>query len=329
MHRALKQSGAQYCHFSVLNKRRIEDLMKKRHLIFVSMALMCAGISSFPAQADTPPSIVIIDSGISDSVFASSIVTEACFLEYGNCPNGKATMDGPGAANLPKTTNAAFDHGSFMQSIVLRINPSARIIPIRTIGMTEAGNPYIYSLKSVKMALDWVVANRATYNITAVNISEGKVFPGCAVPAGLAEDIAALKAAGTVVIAATGNDSNRTAMMSPACLPDVISVGATDNPDPGISGKPWDPKAKPYIGRYSNGNAQTTFYTNARFYVTKLDGSTKFMVGTSNASTAMTGWWTLNYKGNYADTLAALKASATTTSNEWLKGSYIFIPSAK
>ena len=236
-------------------------------------------------------------------------------------------MEGVGAANLPATKNSTFDHGSFMQSIVLKINPAARIIPIRIIGMTAAGNPYIYSLASVKMALDWVVANQGKYNIKVVNISEGRIFPGCKVPAGLGEDVSALKAAGVAVVAATGNDSNRTEMMSPACLTDVISVGATDNPDPGVSGITWDPKAKPYIARYSDGNSQTTFYTNARYNVTKLDGTTKFMVGTSNASAALASWWLLNLKATYADTLASLKSSAGTASNEWLSGSYILIPS--
>jgi hypothetical protein len=298
----------------------------KKLVISVLSGLLVA-LPQATANADTPPSIVVIDSGLNDAIFGQSIVTEACFLEYSNCPNGKPTMEGAGAANLPATKNAAFDHGSFMSSIILKVNPNAKLIPIRVIGMTAAGNPYIYSLASVKMALDWVVANRVKYNIAAVNISEGKIFPACKVPAGLAEDVATLKAADVAVIAATGNDSNRTAMMSPACLSDVISVGATDNPDPGVSGIPWSQKAKPYIARYSNGTAQTTFYTNARFYVTKLDGTTKFMVGTSNASAAVAGWWVLNYQGSHAATLATLRASATTASNEWLSGSYLLIPS--
>ncbi len=97
------------------------------------------------------------------------------------------------------------------------------------------------------------------------------------------------------VIASTGNDLNRSAIMSIACLPDVVSIGATDNPDPGVSGKPYDPSAKPYIDRYSNGNPQANFYLNARWYVLEPNGKNKFMVGTSNATAAMTGWWSLNY----------------------------------
>ena len=179
----------------------------KKLVISVLSGLLVA-LPQVGVNAETPPSIVVIDSGLSDAIFGQSIVTEACFLEYSNCPNGKPTMEGAGAANLPATKNAAFDHGSFMSSIILKVNPNAKLIPIRVIGMTAAGNPYIYSLASVKMALDWVVANRVKYNIAAVNISEGKIFPGCKVPAGLAEDVATLKAADVAVIAATGDDES-------------------------------------------------------------------------------------------------------------------------
>jgi hypothetical protein len=267
----------------------------------------------------------VIDSGVNTSLFPN-IVTEVCILEYSNCSNGKPFMEGPGAANTGITTNSTLTHGNEIMSIINRVSPGVKLIPIRIIGITDKGNPYLYSNNAVKQGLDWVVANRTKYNIVAVNVSQGKIFDNCKVPDGTAAEVAALKAANVPVIAATGNDSNRKSIMSIACLPDVISVGATDNPDPGVSGKPWDPKAKPYIARYSNGNPATYFYTNARWIVTLPSGATKFMVGTSNATAAMTGWWVKNFKTDYSTSLALLNASASTASNEWLTGKYIFIP---
>ena len=116
------------------------------------------------------------------------------------------------------------------------------------------------------------------------------------------------------VVAATGNDGNRTAMFAPACLPNVISVGATDNPDPGTTGKTWDPKAKPTIATYSNGNDQTTYYTNGRYNTLQPSGKTKFMVGTSNASAAMSAFL-LNHQ----------VTATSVASNQWLTGKYVFI----
>jgi hypothetical protein len=213
-----------------------------------------------------------------------------------------------------------------MASIILQVNPAIKIIPIRIVAATKSGAPYLYNLTDVKSALTWVVGNREKYNIVAVNISQGKIFPNCGVPEGMADQIAELRKANVAVIASTGNDGNRQAMMSPACLPDVISVGATDNPHPGSQGIAYDPLAKPTIASYSNGNANTTIYINSRWYALNLAGQRKFSVGTSNGTAAFTGVWTLNRKSSVAETLDGILARTTTTSNKWLSGRYLDIP---
>lgn len=294
--------------------------MKK---ILLAIALL-VGLAT-PVHADQPQSIAVIDSGVVTSQFPN-IITEVCILEYSMCPNGKAQMEGVGAANIAPSTNTTLTHGTEMLSIISKVNPNAKLIPIRIVGVTPEGYPYLYSNDAVKLALDWVVANRAKYNITVVNVSQGRIFAGCQVPNGTAQDVATLKANNVAVIGATGNDSNRTAMHSIACLPDVVSVGATDNPDPGSSGKTYDPTAKPYIARYSNGNAQTSFYLNARWIVMQPNGKTKFMVGTSNATAAMSGWWSLNRKATWQDTYNYMVSTSTAANNEWLTGKYVPLP---
>lgn len=296
----------------------------KRVILLVAVIF---GTTMVSAQAETPPAIVVIDTGTNTALFKDNIVAEYCVLEFTNCPNGKQTMEGPGAANLPATTYTQFDHGAQMISIMLKLYPDVKIIPIRIVGMNKNGSPVIYTNNAVKLALDWVAQNQEKYNIQVVNVSQGAIFANCKVPAGTAEAVASLKAKNVAVIAATGNASNRTAMDSIACLPDVVSVGATDNPHPGTQGKAWDPTAKPYIARYSNGNANTSFYTNARWYVTNNNGTTKFMVGTSNASAALSAWWLLNKKETFAQTFSSLVTASTTTNNEWLAGRYVYISS--
>ena len=294
--------------------------MKK---VLLAIALL-VGLAT-PVHADQPQSIAVIDSGVVTSQFPN-IITEVCILEYSMCPNGKAQMEGVGAANIAPSTNTTLTHGTEMLSIISKVNPNAKLIPIRIVGVTPEGYPYLYSNDAVKLALDWVVANRAKYNITVVNVSQGRIFAGCQVPNGTAQDVATLKANNVAVIGATGNDSNRTAMHSIACLPDVVSVGATDNPDPGSSGKTYDPTAKPYIARYSNGNAQNSFYLNARWIVMQPNGKTKFMVGTSNATAAMSGWWSLNRKATWQDTYNYMVSTSTAANNEWLTGKYVPLP---
>lgn len=236
-------------------------------------------------------------------------------------------MEGEGAATLPLTKDKTFNHGTQMASVALAVNPTAKIIPIRIVGMLPTGSPTLYSLTDVQNALNWIVANRVKYNIAVVSLAQGAIFAGCKVPANMAASIATLKAANVPVVTAVGNDGNRTAVFSPACLTDTVAVGATDNPDPGVTGIAWDKKAVPYIARYSNGaQGQTDFFTNARWYATMLDGSTKFTVGTSNATAAMAGWWLLNRKATFDETFNTIMATTTDIKNEFQNGKYVTIP---
>jgi len=300
--------------------------MKKIIAAVMMAAFVMAGVPA--VSADIPPSIAVIDNGTNTAYYASSIATEVCVITSYSCPNGKMFMEGPGAANLPATTSKDFNHGIEMISVIVRVNPAAKIIPIRIVGMTPNGNQSLYSLDDVKAALDWVIANRVRYNIAAVSLSQGKIFAGCKVPAAMAGQIAILKAAQVPVIAAVGNDGNHTAVMSPACLTDTVAVGATDNPYPGVQPIAYDVKAVPYIARYSNGaQGQTDFFLNARWYTRQLDGSMKFTVGTSNATAAMSGYWLLNRKATFDETFAAILAGTTQIKNEFQSGPFVTIDS--
>jgi len=299
----------------------------KKILGLLLVAVFTAQVPS-AVPADVPASIAVIDSGTNSSLFKDQIATEVCVISSYKCPNGKLFMEGAGAANLPATTDKNFNHGTQMISVITRVNPAAKIIPIRIVGMTPAGNMALYSLDDVKAALDWVVTNQAKYNISVVSLSQGKIFANCKVPAGMAEQIAKLKALNVPVIASVGNDGSRTSIMAPACLTDTVSVGATDNPHPGVQGIAYDVKAVPYIARYSNGaQGQTDFFLNARWYVKQLDGTMKFTVGTSNATAALSGYWLLNRKASFDETFAAILASTSEIKNEFQTGRYVNIDS--
>lgn len=279
--------------------------------------------------ADTAPVIAVIDTGTNAELFPGSIVTEACIVSSYTCPNGKSNMEGAGASNLPATKNKDLNHGTQLISIMLRVNPAAKIIPIRIVPVNRNGLPGLYSLADVKAALDWVIANRVKYNIAVVSLAQGRVFANCKVPDGMADQIAALKKVEVPLIVAVGNDGNHTAVHSPACLTDTVAIGATDNPWPGVQPITYDEKAAPYIARYSNGaQGQTDFFLNARWTVKQLDGSTKFTVGTSNATAAMSAYWLLNRKATFDETFSSILAATTDAKNEFISGKYVFIASA-
>jgi hypothetical protein len=193
--------------------------------------------------------------------------------------------------------------------------------------MTPAGVAGLYNLNDVQNALDWIITNRAKYNISVVLLEQGAVMGNCRVPAGMAQSIATLKAVNVPVIAAVGNNSNRGAVFSPACLPDTVAVGATDNPWSGSEPYAYDAAAAPYIARYSNGaQGQVDFYLNARYYTKLTDGSTKFVVGTSNSAAALAGWWLLNKKATFDETFNAIMATTTEAKYEFLTWRYVRLP---
>jgi hypothetical protein len=296
--------------------------MKKLILVLAVLAS-----SVVPAHAETPPTIVVIDTGTNTSLFKDSIVYEVCLVSSFTCPNGKLTMEGTGAANIPVSTNKALNHGTQMVSLVLRFNPTAKIIPIRIVGISSTGMPGFYSLEDVQAALNWVVANRVKHNIAVVSLAQGAVFTGCKVPTGMAANIAALKAENVPLITAVGNNSNRKDVFSPACLTDTVSVGATDNPWPGSQPIEYNPNASPYIARYSNGaQGQTDFFLNGRWNAMQLNGTTKFTTGTSGATAAFAGWWLLNRKATFNETFNALMGTTIDAKNEFQTGKYVRLP---
>jgi hypothetical protein len=299
---------------------------KVKKVFYFLVTAVFIGTAVAPTHAEVPPSIAVIDTGTTPSLFGDKIVAEYCVVESYTCANGKTSMEGAGASTLPAFKDKALDHGTQMLSIVAKVNPSAKLVPIRIVGVNPNGNAGLYTLDSVKMALDWVIANQAKYNIAVVNISQGRVFAGCKVPAGMVEQIATLKSRNVAVVSATGNNNNKTAINSPACIADVIAVGATDNPWPGSEPFAWDSKAVPSIARYTNVSSALDFYANGRWFVTNANGTTKFMAGTSNATASISGLWLLNRQVSVDATYAVIAAGSTTVSTESITGKYVLIP---
>ena len=300
----------------------------KIRVFLISIILLITNFFSVPVKADSQPVVAIIDTGFNTALpfFKDKVVAEYCFVEYSTCPNGKTSMDGVGAASINfKTTNLTTNHGTQLASVISKVNPSVKFVLIRIVGYFPNGNPYLYTNGAVKASLDWILENQTKYAISVVNIAQGKIFANCGVPTGTAEVVAKLKSLNVAIIGATGNNSNKTAINSIACLPDVISIGATDNPGQAFTGQAYDPNVTPTIARYSNGSAPT-FYANGRWYVTNVDGTTKFIVGTSTATASVVGWWTLNYKGSIPETIKFLQSNSKIATDGTLSGPYIFIP---
>ena len=204
--------------------------------------------------------VAVIDSGVDadhpglvDADLVSSVVEEACFLQGTPttfdpgvtvaelCANGEREDLSSGA---PCTKSApTCTHGTAVAGIIsgddltLRgIAPEAGILSFRVMALLEGdvgpGDPeFPYSAyipeAGVLAALWQVYELRNTYDIAAVNLSLGSPPQNCS-DADWEEIVGLLTDAGIAVVAASGNSGSADSIMFPACLPEVISVGATE-----------------------------------------------------------------------------------------------------
>jgi hypothetical protein len=127
------------------------------------------------------------------------------------------------SADIAPTDNNVDDsgHGTNVTGIVLSVAPAAKLIALDVFRGTAALTSDILS------AIDWSIQNKVKYNIVALNMSlgGGSFTAPCAQDA-LAVGVASARTSGILVAAAAGNNGRSNALVSPACGPASISVGA-------------------------------------------------------------------------------------------------------
>lgn len=128
------------------------------------------------------------------------------------------------AEDIAPSDNSLDDlgHGTNVAAIVLGVAPDTRIVALDV--FRSDGYAYYSDLLA---ALDWIMTNRAAYNIVAVNMSfgGGSFYAPCPTDP-LAGAIADLRSVGILSAIASGNDAYNGSMATPACVPGALSVGA-------------------------------------------------------------------------------------------------------
>ena len=287
------------------NKRRSK---LKKVIAILLMVVPITYFTSAVSTADIPKSVVIIDSGVDTQGFLKNyIVDEACFIEYGKCPNGLNSMTGAGASHISptSTTQRVFSHGSEMASVVIARNPNVKIVMIRIIGMSSGGYANTFTPKAVALALAWVNENAVRLNVTAVLAAMGRENKGgvCQIEKPLQDLVISLNGKGVQVVSSTGNMA-RNYIDYPACIPEVVAVGATDKP---YKLKGWG-MIQP-VKHASNFGVELDFVMPGWFTSTTLDGTKKVTTGTSNSAAAFAGLWSSLDNPS----ILTLKASAKTS----------------
>jgi subtilisin family serine protease len=210
--------------------------------------------------------VAVIDSGVESDHpdFAGALVHEECFCrgtcgtgggifcKPDCCPDGSARQSGPGSAA------AGHPHGTNVTGILMSrgavagvgVAPDAKLVAIRVLDENNSG-----FVSDWLAALDWLAVNRPDVRVVNMSLASIRVFTSdcatqceldcrpqdgcdpetvCGINRMLAEVVARLRRRGTIVVAASGNNSDETALSTPACVTGVFSVGAT-TPSDGVA----------------------------------------------------------------------------------------------
>ncbi len=155
---------------------------------------------------------------------------------------------------------------------------------IRIVGMSEKGFANSYTTRAVTKALNWVNLNAERLNVGAVSLSIGRRYKesSCPIESELQSQVQQLAAINIPVVAATGNGSNKFKVDYPACVPEVLAIGATDRRYTIKAIQGW---VYP-IMLISNSGPDLDFYTLGRFPTTDIYGQQALSIGTSSATVA-------------------------------------------
>lgn len=266
----------------------------------------------------------ILDSGIDTDHpdLADAVVAQACFGDNngtidgaGFCPNGSDRQLGAGAAEDDA------GHGTHVAGIVASngvvsgtgVAPDVNVVAIKVTNNCSFSGCFSY-FSEIVAALDYVLAN-PQLNIRIINMSLGtnaRYVGDCdAATAGAMAGAAAvnsLRTVGVITFASAGNDGSNVDMPLPACLANVVSVGATDNND--------------VIANFSNITSTTDILAPGVSIVSDaIGGGTTPASGTSMASPTAAGCAALLIESGDATTPAAIETRLETSTIQVTRGS--------
>lgn len=227
--------------------------------------------------------VAVLDSGIDQDHpnLANRLVNEACFADTdpnddpdaGSCPDGSNNQIGPGSATDDE------GHGTHVAGIVASIGASGSVgvAPDTSIVAVKVIHEQIFSsLSQILNGLQYIIDN-PQLNVQVINmsLSTNARFPGICdneSSGTVAMNAAAetLRNSGVITFAASGNDAD-IGMGIPACLSQVVAVGASDDNDQPAS--------------FTNSNSFTDMYAPGVGIISSgLAGSITSLSGTSMAA---------------------------------------------
>ena len=201
-------------------------------------ALVHADQARAAGYTGTGVTVGILDSGMQANHpdLADSLVTEYCSTSGRNCPNGLNTQTGAGAA---RDDNG---HGTNVAGIVtgngtiapVGIAPSTKVVAVRVLAADGSFGSTAQVITGIQFILD-----HPEYGVKVINMSLGTdaLFPGTCdgVNPNFTSIVHALRLQGVTLFASSGNQRATTEMALPACIGEVVAVGAVYDSNFGTS----------------------------------------------------------------------------------------------
>ncbi len=189
--------------------------------------------------------IVVVDSGVdtSHSYFAARLITGYCFSRSALCPDGSREMTDTVEAGRSCSIQGC-EHGTLVAGIALGndsvrngVAPESGLISMMVSSRDSDGHgESVYAVSDILAALDQVHAIRGRHPMASVNLSmswgkyESQSDCASRNPA-VRTAVERLRSVGIPVVASSGNGGHSDAIGAPACLDDVLSVGASTYDD--------------------------------------------------------------------------------------------------
>lgn len=241
---------------------------------------------------------VVVDSGarLDHPDLADSIAGQQCFCSSatpgtGCCPNGLDTQSGAGSGadgNGHGTNVAGIITGNGTQSPQGGA-PAAATVIVRVL---DDQNRF-YSSSDIVATLDWIASQHPDAKVVNLSLGTNQLFDATcddstAWTMALAQAAAAVAANGTLMTVSSGNQASPTSIAAPACLSNVLAVGAV-----------WDSAMSDqnFLGCtdsgivadkptcFTNSNAGVALYAPGAYTTSSgLDGATSSYGGTSQAA---------------------------------------------
>jgi subtilisin family serine protease len=174
--------------------------------------------------------VAVLDTGVDlqDAGVAGAVVAEHCFVPPDGCPDGTAEQDGAGSAQDDQ------GHGTAMADIIagnggtgpIGVAPGASIVAVKV-----ADKNGRTSTPQVVAGLTWLLQHHPEVRVVNVSLGSDVMLSGdCSDLTATFKAYSALvdqlRANGTTVFASSGNGGSCASMTSPACIHNVVAVGA-------------------------------------------------------------------------------------------------------